>query len=307
MIYTVTLNPSLDYIVSVENFRLGYTNRTVSELMFPGGKGINVSIVLRNLNFESTALGFAAGFTGDEIVRRLEELGIRTDFVRLAAGTSRINFKLRSIEGTEVNGRGPEPEMRHVEMLMAQLEQMKDGDILFLSGSIPSSLPDSIYRDMMERVKDRKIQVAVDAGNELLRNTLEYRPMLFKPNHHELGEMFGREFSTGEEIISYGRKLREMGARNVLVSMAGDGAVLLAEDGSAYIAPAPEGKLKNSVGSGDAMVAGFMAGWTQRRDYRHAFHMGIAAGSASAFSEHFATGEEIRKVYERVTSRRAEC
>lgn len=306
MIYTVTLNPSLDYIVSVENFKMGLTNRTESELILPGGKGINVSIVLRNLGIDSTALGFVAGFTGAEIERRLKRMGVRTGFLQLSEGFSRINFKLKSVDGTEINGQGPRISPREVEHLMWQLGQLQDGDILFLSGSIPASVPDDIYRNIMAELQGRDIQVAVDATKELLLKVLEYHPILIKPNHHELGEIFGVPLNPGEEVIPYGRRLQEMGARNVLISMAGAGAVLVAEDGSVYMASAPEGELKNGVGAGDSMVAGFMAGWMEQKDHRHAFHMGIAAGSASAFSENLATGEEIREVYERVDSRRLE-
>lgn len=306
MIYTVTLNPSLDYIVSVENFKMGLTNRTDSELILPGGKGINVSVVLKNLGIDSTALGFVAGFTGAEIERRLKKMGVRTGFLQLGEGFSRINFKLKSVDGTEINGQGPKISPREVEHLMWQLGQLRDGDILFLSGSIPASVPDDIYGDIMAELQGRDIQVAVDATKELLLKVLKYHPILIKPNHHELGEIFGVSLKPGEEVIPYGRKLQEMGARNVLISMAGAGAALMAEDGAVYMAPAPEGELKNGVGAGDSMVAGFMAGWMERKDHRHAFHMGIAAGSASAFSESLATGEEIRKVYERVDSRRLE-
>lgn len=306
MIYTVTLNPSLDYIVSVEDFKMGLTNRTESELILPGGKGINVSIVLRNLGIDSTALGFVAGFTGAEIERRLKRMGVRTGFLQLSEGFSRINFKLKSVDGTEINGQGPRISPREVEHLMWQLGQLQDGDILFLSGSIPASVPDDIYRNILAELQGRDIQVAVDATKELLLKVLEYHPILIKPNHHELGEIFGVPLNPGEEVIPYGRRLQEMGARNVLISMAGAGAVLVAEDGSVYMASAPEGELKNGVGAGDSMVAGFMAGWMEQKDHRHAFHMGIAAGSASAFSENLATGEEIREVYERVDSRRLE-
>lgn len=304
MIYTVTLNPSLDYIVSVENFRLGLTNRTSSERILPGGKGINVSTVLKNLGIENTALGFVAGFTGDEIVRRLENMGVQTGFVKLAQGVSRINFKLKSIDGTEINGQGPRICEAEIGKLMNQLEQLRDGDVLFLAGSIPASVPDDIYRNIMACLQDRSIEIVVDATRELLLKVLEYHPILIKPNHHELGEIFGVELKSREEVVPYGRKLQELGARNVLISMAGEGAVLVAEDGSVYVAPAPEGELKNGVGAGDSMVAGFMAGWMEKHDYRHAFHMGIAAGSASAFSENLATGEEIRKVYGKVSSRK---
>lgn len=302
MIYTVTLNPSLDYIVSVDGFEVGKTNRTSSEMMLPGGKGINVSTILKNLGLENTALGYVAGFTGVEIERRLHEMGVRTGFITLREGMSRINFKLSSIEGTEINGRGPVIQAADIERLMEQLSYLKDGDVLFLSGSIPSSMPDDIYRDIMERLQDREIQIVVDATGELLLKVLPYHPVLIKPNHHELGEIFGAELTPGPGVVPYARKLQEMGARNVLISMAGHGAILVAEDGTVYQAPAPNGQLKNGVGAGDSMVAGFMAGWLEKQDYRHAFRMGVAAGSASAFSENLATAEEIADVLKQVTS-----
>lgn len=302
MIYTVTLNPSLDYIVSVDGFEVGKTNRTSSEMMLPGGKGINVSTILKNLGLENTALGYVAGFTGVEIERRLHEMGVHTGFITLREGMSRINFKLSSIEGTEINGRGPVIQAADIERLMEQLSSLKDGDVLFLSGSIPSSMPDDIYRDIMERLQDREIQIIVDATGELLLKVLPYHPVLIKPNHHELGEIFGAELTPGPGVVPYARKLQEMGARNVLISMAGHGAILVAEDGTVYQAPAPSGQLKNGVGAGDSMVAGFMAGWLEKQDYRHAFRMGVAAGSASAFSENLATAEEIADVLKQVTS-----
>ncbi len=304
MTYTVTLNPSLDYVVSLEDFRLGFTNRTQSEAILPGGKGINVSMVLKNLGIPSTALGFVAGFTGEEIVRRLEEVGVHTDFLRLEEGFSRINFKLRSVEGTEINGQGPVIGREKTEQLMRRLDDLQDGDVLFLSGSVPASVPDGIYGDICERLKDRGVQIVVDATKELLLKVLAYRPILIKPNHHELGEMFGVELEPGEGVIPYGRRLQEMGARNVLISMAGAGAILVAEDSSVYRAPAPAGKLKYGVGAGDSMVAGFMAGWLEKRDYERAFRMGVAAGSASAFSDQLATREEILSVLERVRCER---
>lgn len=306
MIYTVTLNPSLDYIVSVEDFKLGRTNRTGSELMLPGGKGINVSTVLKNLGMENTALGFVAGFTGDEIVRRLEDMGVQTGFIRLSQGFSRINFKLKSVEGTEINGQGPKIGGKDVGQLMEQLQGLQEGDTLFLAGSIPSSMSSDTYRSIMESLKDRKLRIVVDATGELLLRVLEYHPFLIKPNHHELGEIFGVVLEPGEAVIPYGRRLQEMGAGNVLISMAGAGAVLIAEDGSVYRAAAPRGELKNGVGAGDSMVAGFMAGWMERQDYGYAFRMGVAAGSASAFSENLATGNEIREVFERVAIEKTE-
>lgn len=300
MIYTVTFNPSLDYIVSVDDFKLGLTNRTSSELILPGGKGTNVSTVLKNLGFESTALGFVAGFTGNEIVKRLNDIGIKSDFISIENGISRINLKLKSIDGTEINGAGPDISEEKVNKLMDKLNQLKEGDVLVLAGSIPSSMSVNIYRDIMADLKDRGVMIVVDATKDLLLNVLEYHPFLIKPNNHELGEIFDVKLTTREEVIPYGRKLQEKGARNVLVSMAGEGAVLIAEDGQVFDAPAPKGKLINGVGAGDSMVAGFVAGWIEKQDYEYAFHMGVASGSASAFSENLAIKEEIINVYNQV-------
>lgn len=300
MIYTVTFNPSLDYIVSVENFKLGLTNRTSSELLLPGGKGINVSTVLMNLGIESTALGFIAGFTGDEVVRRLEQMGVKNGFIRIPDGFTRINLKLKSIDGTEVNGQGPKIGKEKVEQLMEQLDELKEGDVLFLSGSIPASMPSDAYQKIMERLKDKGIHIVVDATEDLLVNVLPYHPFLIKPNNHELGDIFGVQLKTREEVIPYGKKLQIMGAQNVLISMAGEGAVLIAADGRIFSTPAPKGILINGVGAGDSMVAGFMAGWMAKKDYEYAFHMGVSAGSASAFSENLATKEEIEAVYQQI-------
>ena len=300
MIYTVTFNPSLDYIVSVDDFKLGLTNRTSSELILPGGKGTNVSTVLKNLGLENTALGFVAGFTGNEIVKRLNDMGIKSDFISIENGISRINLKLKSIDGTEINGAGPDISEEKVNELRDKLNQLKEGDVLVLAGSIPSSMSDNIYRDIMADLKDRGVMIVVDATKDLLLNVLEYHPFLIKPNNHELGEIFDVKLTTREEVIPYGRKLQEKGARNVLVSMAGEGAVLIAEDGQVFDAPAPKGKLINGVGAGDSMVAGFVAGWIEKQDYEYAFHMGVASGSASAFSENLATKEEIINVYNQV-------
>lgn len=300
MIYTVTFNPSLDYIVSVEDFKLGLTNRTNSELMLPGGKGINVSTVLGNLGIENTALGFIAGFTGNEIVRRVEEMGVTSDFIQIADGNSRINLKLKSIDGTEINGSGPDISADAVNQLMEKLDVLGDGDVLVLAGSIPSSMSDSIYKDIMERLSGRGVKTVVDATRDLLVNVLMYHPFLVKPNNHELGEIFHTELKTREDVVPYAKKLQEMGALNVLVSMAGEGAVLVAEDGSVHTAPAPKGTLINGVGAGDSMVAGFIAGWMEKKEYQHAFRMGVSAGSASAFSEYLATRKEIETVYQQL-------
>jgi len=301
MIYTVTFNPSLDYIVSVDDFKLGLTNRTSSELMLPGGKGLNVSMVLGNLGIDNTAFGFVAGFTGDEIVRRVEAMGVKSEFIRIRDGFSRINLKLKSIDGTEINGCGPEISPGAVERLMEKLDILKEGDALVLAGSVPGSMPDDIYSRIMERLAGRSVMIVVDATKELLVNALKYHPFLVKPNNHELGEIFGVKLRRREEVVPYAEKLKEMGAVNVLVSMAGEGAVLVAGDGSIYESPAPKGKPVNGVGAGDSMVAGFLAGWMERKDYRHAFYMGIAAGSASAFSELLATKKEIETVYAKLS------
>lgn len=297
MIYTVTFNPSLDYIVDVENFRLGMTNRTCSEQMMAGGKGINVSIVLNNLDIRSTALGFIAGFTGEEIRRQVAELGIFAEFIAIPEGLSRINLKLRSIDGTEINGMGPTIGQPQLDALYEKLDTLTEKDTLVLAGSIPASMPPSIYSDILARLQDKGVTFVVDATKELLTNVLCYKPFLIKPNNHELGDLFGVALSTRESVVPYARRLQEQGARNVLVSMAGQGAVLVAEDGSVYMTPAPKGTLVNAVGAGDSMVAGFLAGWQERHDYGHAFRMGVAAGSASAFSKYLATREEVEQVY----------
>ena len=300
MIYTVTFNPSLDYIVSVDDFKLGLTNRTSSELLLPGGKGINVSTILTNLGIESTALGFVAGFTGDEIIRKVEEIGVRSDFIRIGDGISRINVKLKSIDGTEIIGMGPDISREKTEELMEKLDVLDEGDVLVLAGSIPVSMPDDIYSRILERLEGKGVTFIVDATGELLMKVLKYQPFLIKPNNHELGDIFKVNLETREEVVPYGRKLQAMGAKNVLISMAGEGAVLVAEDGSVYDAPAPEGVLVNAVGAGDSMVAGFTAGWMEKKDYRHAFYMGVAAGSASAFSEYLATKNEIMSLYQKI-------
>ena len=300
MIYTVTFNPSLDYVVSLDDFKIGITNRTNSEIILPGGKGINVSMVLMNLGIANTALGFVAGFTGDEIVRRLEVLGVNNGFIRLEDGFSRINLKIRNIEGTEINGQGPKIDKKHVDELMDRLGTLKEGDTLFLSGSIPTGMGDDAYEKIMSKLEKKGVTIVVDATRDLLMKVLPYRPFLIKPNNYELGEIFGVELKTREAVVPYARKLQEMGAANVLVSMAGEGAVLIAENGQIIEAEAPKGILVNGVGAGDSMVAGFMAGYMDKHDYTYAFRMGVAAGSASAFSENLATKEEIENVLKQV-------
>ena len=296
MIYTITLNPALDYIVSVKELKMGMTNRTQEETILPGGKGINVSLVLNNLGLDTTALGFVAGFTGEEIKRRLEEAGCRTEFITLSEGFCRINVKIKNVDGMEINGKGPHIDAESLTRLMERLEALKAGDVLVLAGSIPATLPDSVYKDICEKLANRGIMIVVDATKDLLLNVLPCKPFLIKPNHHELGEIFDVTLRTAEEVMPYAVKLREMGARNVLVSMAGEGAVLAAADGGLYKRSAPEGELVNAVGAGDSMVAGFLAGYLKTKDYEEAFKMGLACGSASAFSENLATKEEVEKL-----------
>ena len=297
MIYTVTFNPSLDYIVSVDHFTQGCVNRTETELIFPGGKGINVSIVLRNLGMESTALGFVAGFTGEEIKKRVQDFRINTDFIEIQDGISRINVKLRSTQESEINGMGPYIDEKALESFFHRLEQLKSGDILVLAGSIPNSVPNTIYRDIMRFFENKGIEIVVDATRELLVNVLEYHPFLIKPNNYELGEIFGVDVPKDKNVVvDYAKRLQEKGARNVLVSMAGDGAVLVAENGQIFTSGAPKGEVKNSVGAGDSMVAGFLYGYFSTKSYEEAFQYGVCTGSASAFSDNLATKQDVNEL-----------
>ena len=300
MIYTVTFNPSLDYIVSIDNFQLGKTNRTTAELMLPGGKGLNVSTVLQNLGIENTALGFTAGFVGEELKRLAKQTGYHCDFIDIPKGVSRINVKMKDFDGTEINGMGPVVDGPALDALMKKLEQLGEGDTLVLAGSIPAGMPKTIYRDILEKLQGRGIRFVVDATGELLLNVLEFQPFLVKPNNHELGELFGVSLTTKASVVPYAKKLQEMGAMNVLVSMAGEGAVLADALGNEYFLDAPKGILVNAVGAGDSMVAGFLAGLEEACDYAHAMKLAVAAGSASAFSELLATGAEIKALYEKL-------
>ena len=294
MIYTVTFNPSLDYIVRLDNFTAGEINRVNYEQVLAGGKGINVSIVLKNLGHDNAALGFVAGFTGEEIKRQLKEFGVTSDFVQLDEGFSRINVKAKAKTETEINGQGPDISEAKQAELFAQLDKLVEGDTLVLAGSIPKTLPDDIYQRIMARLDGKGIRIVVDAEKKLLLNVLQYHPFLIKPNNHELGDMFGVKLTTDEEIITYAKKLQEKGAQNVLISMAGDGAILLTAEGKSFKCPAPKGKLVNSVGAGDSMVAGFITGYMESDgDFETAFHWGVATGSASAFSENLATRPEV--------------
>ena len=295
MFYTVTFNPAIDYVVHIDEVSLGKTNRSEREEMYFGGKGINVSIVLRELGIASKTLGFTAGFTGEAIEKGLSRMGIDTDFVRLENGNSRINVKIKASEETEVNGQGPDIDQKAILSLFEKLDNMQDGDTLILAGSIPSSLPSDMYECILERLSGKKIRVVVDATKDLLLNVLKYRPFLIKPNNYELGEMFGVELKSDEDIEKYARKLQDMGAVNVLISMAGDGAMLLDKFGMVHRCGVCSGTVKNSVGAGDSMVAGFMAGYVNG-DYEYALKLGTAAGGATAFSDGLATGERIQEL-----------
>ena len=292
MIYTVTFNPSIDYIVRMPRLEPGAINRVRYEDILPGGKGINVSIVLSNLGHESCALGFVAGFTGAEIVRLMQTSGAKSDFIQVAEGMSRINMKIKAAEETEINGMGPNITEADVAELMAKLDRLVEGDVLIISGSIPTMLPADIYEQIMARLDGRGIRIVVDAERDLLTNVLPYHPWLIKPNNHELGAIFGVELRTRDEVVPYAKKLQERGAANVLISMAGEGAVLVAEDGTVTGGPAPKGTVVNSVGAGDSMVAGFVAGYLEKGTYEDAYKMGVSCGSASAFSSELTTRAE---------------
>ncbi len=284
MIYTVTFNPAIDYVVRTGEIAAGGVNRAKSEEIFFGGKGINVSLVLNELGIRSKALGFIAGFTGDAIEKGVAAQGVETDFIRLDGGFSRINVKIKSDAETDINGRGPDIDGKALDKLFGKLDALRDGDTLVLAGSIPDSLPADIYEKILERLQGKKIRTVVDAARDLLLNVLKYKPFLVKPNSHELGETFGVTLKTSGEIEQYARKLKDMGAVNVLVSMAGDGALLLDEHGRTHVCGVCKGTVRNSVGAGDSMVAGFIAG-SQNGDYEYALKLGTAAGGAAAFSD----------------------
>lgn len=293
MVYTVTFNPALDYVVRMKEFRAGDINRTQQEEIQFGGKGINVSTVLSHLGVENIALGFLAGFTGQALEEGLRKSGIRTDFIRLPEGLTRINVKIKAGQETEINGQGPAIPAAALEELLGKLDRLESGDVLDLSGSIPASLPNDVYQKILARLDGRGILTVVDATRDLLCAVLPYRPFLIKPNNHELGEIFGRVLTTDKEIVECARQLQERGARNVLVSMAGDGSLLLDEGGGVHKLGVPKGNVRNSVGAGDSMVAGFLAGWLKTGDYAAAHRMGAAAGSATAFSDGLATEAEV--------------
>lgn len=299
MIFTVTFNPSLDYIVRVDEMRLGTINRTNYEQLLPGGKGINVSIVLGNLGHPSRALGFSAGVTGIALEKLLADAGVDADLVHVKEGFTRINAKVKAVEETELNGQGPRIAPEDVDALFSKLDVLGQDDTLVISGSVPNTLPSDMYEQVMERLAGHGVRIVVDAERDLLTRVLPYRPFLVKPNNHELGDIFGVTLKTRDEVVPYARRMQEMGAQNVLVSMAGEGGVLVAADGQVYQSPAAKGTVVNSVGAGDSCVAGFLAGLMETGSYQTAFRMGLAAGSASAFSDHLATRPEVEDLMSR--------
>lgn len=299
MIFTVTFNPSLDYIVRVDEMRLGTINRTNYEQLLPGGKGINVSIVLGNLGHPSRALGFSAGVTGVALEKLLADAGVDADLVHVKEGFTRINAKVKAVEETELNGQGPRIAPEDVDALFSKLDVLGQDDTLVISGSVPNTLPSDMYEQVMERLAGHGVRIVVDAERDLLTRVLPYRPFLVKPNNHELGDIFGVTLKTRDEVVPYARRMQEMGAQNVLVSMAGEGGVLVAADGQVYQSPAAKGTVVNSVGAGDSCVAGFLVGLMETGSYQTAFRMGLAAGSASAFSDHLATRPEVEDLMSR--------
>lgn len=300
MIYTITFNPALDYIVKMDEFNLGNVNRSNNEFIYAGGKGINVSIVLNNLGVKSKALGFIAGFTGEEIERRVREFGCDTEFIKLKGGMSRINVKIKADVESEINGGGPNISSDALEELYKKLDTLTVGDILVLAGSIPKTMPTDVYERIMERLQEKNIKFIVDTTGESLLKVLKYNPFLIKPNHHELGELFGVKLNSKEEIIEYAKKLKDMGAQNVIISMAGDGAILIDSNGGVTTSNVPKGVVKNSVGAGDSMVAGFIAGYLDSEKIEDGFKLGVATGSASAFSEGLATKDYVYELLEQV-------
>ena len=300
MIYTITFNPALDYIVKMDDFNLGHVNRSTCENVYAGGKGINVSIVLNNLGVKSKALGFIAGFTGEEIEREVREFGCDTDFIKLKNGMSRINVKIKADVESEINGGGPEISDEALHELYGKLDKLSEGDILVLAGSIPKTMPVDIYERIMESLQDKGVKFIVDTTGESLLKVLKYKPFLIKPNNHELAEMFNVELNTTQDIIFYAEKLKEMGAQNVLISMGKDGALLVSEDNQVLISSVAKGEVVNSVGAGDSMVAGFISGYLKSQNYEDALRLGAASGGATAFSSDLATREFIDKLVKEI-------
>lgn len=300
MIYTLTLNPSIDYVVHLDRFISGITNRTIGEEYYIGGKGINVSCILAQLGLESTALGFTAGFTGEAIEKGLKEQNIRSDFIRLSEGSSRINIKLKAEEESEINGQGPHISPEEFDMLLSKTDAVSNGDTIVLAGSIPKTVSDDAYERILDRLEGRDVRIIVDATKKLLVNCLKYKPFLIKPNRQELSEIFKREVRTEEETELCAKELQKLGAKNVIVSLGGDGAVLFAEDGNTYRSGVVNEPVLNTVGSGDSMVAGFIAGYEQTSDYGFALKLGTACGNATAFSPGLASREKIFEIFKKL-------
>lgn len=300
MIYTVTLNPSIDYVIKVDKLTTGNINRVNEEHVYPGGKGINVTRILKSLDNDNIALGFVSGFTGDYIINSLQELNLKSDFIKVKKGFTRINVKVKSEEETEINGQGPKISKEELNQFYKVIDKLVDGDILILSGSIPSCLDERLYESIMKKVEDRDIKVIVDATKNLLLNVLKYKPFLIKPNNHELAEMFNVELNSTEDVVFYARKLKEMGAQNVLISMGKDGALLVTENDEVFASSVAKGEVVNSVGAGDSMVAGFIAGYLKSNSYEEALRLGAASGGATAFSSDLATREFIDKLVDEI-------
>ena len=300
MIYTVTLNPSIDYVIKVDKLTTGNINRVNEEHVYPGGKGINVTRILKSLDNDNIALGFVSGFTGDYIINSLQELNLKSDFIKVKEGFTRINVKVKSEEETEINGQGPKISEEELNQFYKVIDKLVEGDILILSGSIPSCLDERLYESIMKKVEDRDIKVIVDATKNLLLNVLKYKPFLIKPNNHELAEMFNVELNSTEDVVFYARKLKEMGAQNVLISMGKDGALLVTENDEIFASSVAKGEVVNSVGAGDSMVAGFIAGYLKSNSYEEALRLGAASGGATAFSSDLATREFIDKLVDEI-------
>ncbi|MGN0499859.1 MAG: 1-phosphofructokinase [Ruminococcus sp.] len=296
MIYTVTLNPSIDYIVRLDELKTGITNRTTSEEYYIGGKGINVSSVLAELGIKSTALGFVAGFTGEAIEKGLKNPKITADFITLKSGISRINIKIKAGEETEINCQGPHIDDEELLNLFDKIDNIQSGDTLILAGNIPNTLPDDVYVRIIERLRGKNVQLVIDATKKLLVNSLKYKPFLIKPNRQELSEIFETTVRTESDVVKYAQELQKMGAKNVLVSLGGDGALLVDEYGKLHKEGVVKGKVLNTVGSGDSMVAGFVAGWIEKEDYAYALKLGSACGNATAFLNGLATREKIEEL-----------
>ena len=296
MFYTVTLNPALDYISQVDDFSIGKINRTKTEKILPGGKGLNVSMVLKNLEIDTVAIGFIAGFTGDELRKQMEQKGVKTEFIKVQNGITRINVKISSNQETALNGIGPDIDEKDIEELLQKINEITSDDLVILSGNIPKSIPKNIYQIICDILEKNNVTFIVDATRELLIDVLKYKPFLIKPNKEELEETFKVKITTKDELVTYAKKLQDMGAQNVLISLGGDGAMLLNKEDKVYYSKAPKGKVINTVGAGDSMVAGFLAGYKKTKDYEQAFKMGIATGSASAFSMDLATAKEVENL-----------